>query len=171
MIQDLNLRMDYQITLTTSGQSTNYIDTLAPADAMPAGILAMWKVLCYTTPVCGTGSTLVITLQGCPNKLFDSNAVTLSATAALVAPNIYAQTANIAPPDYVPSTQPGVAPSALGPVLVWIAIPINCPQFLRTGYVIGGTGNFASIGLTSEIILDGDKLLSNNFPTQGADVK
>ena len=171
MIQDLNLRMDYQITLTTSGQSTYYIDTLAPADAMPAGSLAMWKVLCYTTPVAGTGATLVISLQGSPNALFDSNAVTLSATAALVAPNIQAQTANIAPPDYVPSTQPGAVSAVLGPVLVWLVLPVGVQQFLRTGYVIGGTGNFASIGLTSEIILDGDKLLNNNFPVQGADVK
>ncbi len=170
MIQDLNLRMDYQITLTTSGQSTYYIDTLAPADAMPAGSLAMWKVLCYTTPVCGTGSTLTITLQTCANSLFDSNAVTLSATSALVAPNIYAQTANIAPPDYAPWPYTPVS-TALGPVLVWVPIPVNCQRYLRTGYVIGGTGNFASIGLTSEIILDGDKLISNNFPLQGADVK
>ena len=173
MIQDLNLRMDYQLTLTTSGQSTYFIDTLAPADAMPAGSLAMWKVLCYTTPTATAGSlassSLTITLQGCPNNLFDSNAVTLSATAALAGNLIQAQTANIAPPDYVPSTQPGVVGTILGPVLVWIAIPINCPRFLRTGYVIAG--NFNSIGLTSEIILDGDKLLSNNFPIQGADVK
>ena len=171
MIQDLNLRMDYQITLTTSGQSTNYIDTLAPADAMPAGSLAMWKVLCYTTPVAGTGATLTITLQTCANSLFDSNAVTLAATSALVAPNIQAQTANIAPPDYVPSTQPGAVSTVLGPVLIWVAIPVGCQRYLRSGYVIGGTGNFASIGLTSEIILDGDKLLSNNFPIQGADIK
>jgi hypothetical protein len=170
MIQDLNLRMDYQITLTTSGQSTYYIDTLAGADAMPAGTLAMWKVLCYTTPVCGTGSTLTITLQTCANSLFDSNAITLSATSALVAPNIQAQTANIAPPAYAPWPYTP-ASVVLGPVLVWIAIPVNCQRYLRTGYVIGGTGNFASIGLTSEIILDGDKLLSNNFPIQGADVK
>ena len=170
MIQDLNLRMDYQITLTTSGQSTNYIDTLAPADAMPAGSLAMWKVLCYTTPVAGTGATLTITLQTCANSLFDSNAVTLAATSALVAPNIQAQTANIAPPDYAPWPYTP-ASTVLGPVLIWVAIPVGCQRYLRTGYVIGGTGNFASIGLTSEIILDGDKLLSNNFPIQGADIK
>lgn len=170
MIQDLNLRMDYQITLTTSSQSTNYIDTLAPGDAMPAGSLAMWKVLCVTTPVSGTGATLLITLQTCANSLFDSNAITLSATSALVAPNIQAQTANIAPPDYAPWPYTP-ASVILGPVLVWVAIPINCQRYLRTGYVIAGTGNFASIGLTSEIILDGDKLLSNNFPIQGADVK
>ena len=171
MIQDLNLRMDYQITLTTSGQSTYFIDTLAPADAMPAGSLAMWKVLCYTTPsATGTVSGgLTITLQGSPNNLFDSNAVTLSATAALSLVNIQAQTANIVPPDYVPSTQPGAVSVILGPVLVWIAIPINCPRYLRTGYVL--SGNITSLGLTSEIILDGDKLLSNNFPIQGADVK
>jgi hypothetical protein len=170
MIQDLNLRMDYQLTLTTSGQSTYYIDTLAPADAMPAGSLAMWKVMCYTTPVSGTGATLTITLQTCANNLFDSNAVTLAATSALVAPNIQAQTANIAPPDYVawPYTP---ASAVLGPVLIWVAIPVGCQRYLRTGYVIGGTGNFASIGLTSEIILDGDKLLSNNFPIEGADIK
>ena len=170
MIQDLNLRMDYQITLTTSGQSTNFIDTLAPADAMPAGSLAMWKVLCYTAPVAGTGATLTITLQTCANNLFDSNAVTLAATSALVAPNIKAQTANIAPPDYAPWPYTPIS-TALGPVLIWVAIPVGCQQFLRTGYVIGGTGNFASIGLTSEIILDGDKLLSNNFPIQGSDIK
>ena len=170
MIQDLNLRMDYQITLTTSGQSTSYIDTLAPADAMPAGSLAMWKVLCVTTPVCGTGATLLITLQTCANNLFDSNAITLAATSALVAPNIKAQTANIAPPDYVPWPYTP-ASVVLGPILIWVAIPVGCQEFLRTGYVIGGTGNFASIGLTSEIILDGDKLLNSNFPIQGADVK
>ena len=170
MIQDLNLRMDYQITLTTNGQSTFFIDTLAPADAMPAGSLAMWKVLCYTTPVAGTGATLTITLQTCANSLFDSNAVTLAATSALVAPNIQAQTANIAPPDYAPWPYTP-ASTVLGPVLIWVAIPVGCQRYLRTGYVIGGTGNFASIGLTSEIILDGDKLLSNNFPIEGADIK
>lgn len=170
MIQDLNLRMDYQLTLTTSGQSTYYIDTLAEADAMPAGSLAMWKVLCYTTPVAGTGATLTITLQTCANNLFDSNAVTLAATAALVAPNIKAQTANIAPPSYVPWPYTP-ATTVLGPVLIWVAIPVGCQQFLRTGYVIGGTGNFASIGLTSEIILDADKILDNNFPIQGSDIK
>ncbi len=170
MIQDLNLRMDYQLTLTTSGQSNFFIDTLAPADAMPAGSLAMWKVLCVTTPVAGTGATLTITLQTCANNLFDSNAVTLASSGALVAPSIKAQTANIAPPGY--AAAPYVpASTALGPILIWVAIPVPCQQFLRTGYVIGGTGNFASIGLTSEIILDGDKLLSNNFPIEGADVK
>ena len=169
MIQDLNLRMDYQITLTTSGQSTYYIDTLAPADAMPAGSLAMWKVLCYTAPGAGAG-TIQIQLQTCANNLFDSNAVTLAQTSALTLANIKAQTANIAPPDYVP--WPYTPPStALGPILIWVAIPVGCLEFLRTGYVIGGTGNFASIGLTSEIILDGDKLLNSNFPIQGADVK
>ena len=170
MIQDLNLRMDYQITLTTSGQSTYYIDTLAPADAMPAGSLAMWKVLCYTAPVAGTGATLTITLQTCPNNLFDSNAVTLAATSALVAPNIKAQTANIDPPDYVPSTQPGAISTNIGPVLIWVPIPVGCLEFLRTYYVIAGNASL-SMGLTSEIILDGDKLLNNNFPIQGADVK
>ena len=170
MIQDLNLRMDYQLTLTTSGQSNFFIDTLAPADAMPDGTLAMWKVLCVTTPVAGTGATLLITLQTCANNLFDSNAVTLAATSALVAPNIQAQTANIAPPDYAPWPYTP-ASAVLGPVLIWVAIPVGCQRYLRTGYVIGGTGNFASIGLTSEIILDGDKLLSNNFPIEGADIK
>ena len=169
MIQDLNLRMDYQSTITTSGQSTYYIDTLAAADAMPAGALAMWKVICMTTPSSGTTGTTVITLQGSPNALFDSNAVTLSATAALTTNLIFAQTANIAPPDYVPSTQPGTVSTNVGPVLIWVAIPVNCPRYLRTGYVF--TGNYISMGITSEIILDGDKLLSNNFPIQGADVK
>jgi len=166
MIQDLLLRMDYQLTITTSGQSTSYIDTVAGGDAMPAGSLAMWKVLCVTTPSAGTTGTTVITLQGSPNNLFDSNAVTLAATAALTTANIYAQTANIAPPDFIPNG--ATNPLILGPVLVWLVIPVNCPRYLRTGYVF--TGNYISMGVTSEIILDGDKLLSNLYP-QGADVK
>ena len=167
MIQDLNLRMDYQLTITTSGQSTYYIDTLAAGDAMPAGSLAMWKVLCVTTPSAGTTGTTVITLQGSPNNLFDSNAVTLSATAALTTNLIYAQTANIAPPDFAPNPFVPISTN-LGPVLVWIAIPPNCPRYLRTGYVF--TGNYISMGITSEIILDGDKLISNVL-IEGSDVK
>ena len=171
MIQDLNLRMDYQSTVTTSGQSTYYIDSLAPADAMPAGSLAMWKVICFTTPTAPSGTltgTLVVSLQTCANKLFDSNAVTLAASAAITLTNIAAQTANIAPPNYAPWPYTP-APTNIGPIVIWVAIPVGCQQFLRTGYVF--TGNFASIGLTSEIIMDGDKLLSNNFPILGADIK
>lgn len=159
MIQDLNLRMDYQSTVTTTGQSTYYIDTLAQADAMPAGSLAMWKVICITTPA-ATAGTLTITLQTSPNSLFDSNAVTLASSGALTLASIKAQTANIAPPQsigwpYAPAS------TVLGPILIWLAIPVGCMQYLRTGYSFSAGASFTSIGLTSEIILDGDKLLEN----------
>lgn len=173
MIQDLNLRMDYQSTVTTSGQSNSYIDTLAAGDAMPDGTLAMWKVLCYTAPTAPSGTltgTLVISLQTCNNNLFDSTAVTLAATAALTLSLINVQTANIAPPQALnwPYTLP--ANPVLGPVLVWAPLPIGVLEFIRVGYVF--TGNFASIGLTSEIIINGDKLIYDVLsPNQGGLIK
>ena len=173
MIQDLFLRMDYQSTITTSGQSASFIDTLAAGDAMPDGTLALWKVICYTAPTAPSGTisgSLTISLQTCNNNLFDSTAVTLAATSALTLSLINVQTANIAPPQatnwpYTPAANP-----VLGPILVFAPLPFGCLEFIRIGYVF--TGNFASIGITSEIVLSGDKLIYDVLsPNQGSLIK
>ena len=68
MIQDLNLRMDYQLTLNTNSASSYWIDTLVAANALNGGHLPQWRVQCITTPV-STAGTLTIQLQTSPNNL------------------------------------------------------------------------------------------------------
>ena len=157
MIQDLNLRMDYSVAVTTSAASTYWIDSLAAADAMPGGSLAMWKVICFTAPG-ATAGTIQIQLQTCNNSLFDSTAVTLMQTAVTTLSLITAQTANIAPPQAPP--WPYTPTTTLGPILVYAPLAIGCLEFVRTYYVIAGNASL-TMNVTSEIVLDGDKILYN----------
>lgn len=149
MIQDLNLRMDYQVAVTTSAASTFFIDNLAAGDAMPAGVLAQWKVLIVTT-FQNTAGTIQFQLQTSPNSLFDSNAVTLVQTSAILISSLIAQTANI-------------APQSPDPVIICTPIPSGCLEFLRTYYVVAGNASINAGNVTSEIILDQDKLINANL--------
>ena len=149
MIQDLNLRMDYQVAVTTSAASTYWVDSLAAANAMNGGNLPQWRVQVVTT-FQNVAGTIQFQLQTSPNNLFDSNAVTLMQTSALLLSTLVAQTANIAP----------ISPS---PVVISAPIATGVLQFLRTYYVVAGNAGINAGNVTSMIIIDDDTLITDNL--------
>lgn len=154
MIQDLNLQFDTNVAVTTNAASTNYIDMLAAGDAMEAGDLPQWKVLLTTSfSISPTAGTLTLQLQTSDSPLFDSTAVTLVQSGAITLNGLVAQTANVAPP-------------TVSPVLINTVIPVGLKRYVRTYYVISaGAGTISAGKVTSQIVLDTDKLISPTLTT------
>ena len=161
MFRDNNLQFGSTV-VATNAASGSYIDFLAAGDAMPAGSLPIWHVLCVTSPATAvTGKNLNFQLQTSPNNLFDSNAVTLAAVAVDLGA-IAAQTAGAAPPT-------NAVGNPISPSVVEVFLPPGMLRYCRVYYTYDAGASFVTgPGVMSEILLDVDKLVG---PTLGALIK
>ena len=153
MMQDLNLRFDEKLAVTTSVASTYYVDTLATGDAMPSGVLAQFKCLVTTTFVGLTD--FKVQLQTADDTGFNTNAATLCQSSNVPLAQLVAQASTYGP-----------AKPTYSPVIFMGPLPAGCRRYLRAYYIVnpGLKGGDASAGkITAEIILTGDKLIDGSL--------
>lgn len=137
MIIDGYLVMSNEQEVLTSGNSTDYIDTLAAGDAVAPG--ARWKAGINTAFATGDGATLQAILETDDNASFTSATVLLQTGAIAV-----------------------TAIDAIGDFVVDAQIPQTVQRYIRTRYVVG-TGSFSAGKVDSRIVLDTAKTMDKQL--------
>jgi hypothetical protein len=162
MYQDLFLQLDFQAAITTTGQSSKYIDTLAAGDAMPDGTVIIFKSF-VTTTFTSTAGTLQVQLQSCATTNFASDASTVSLVQSASVPfsSLVTAGAQAFTPGSLPSSIPSPLPTKTGYIIAAAVPAFGMLRYLQAYYFISaGAGTVSAGAITSELVITTDKLLS-----------